>query len=406
MLLLASLSLPLAAAAGAASFEEPLTPAAPPGVETLELACLGCHGGNEPEAGLSLEGMLASAQPHTDLFAWRQIRSAVEAGSMPPPSEDSLDLDERRDVIAWLDTVEQRAIELGGAPGVEPARRLTRGELGRALRDLLGVRVDVEELMPRELVAENAFETSGATLFVHAEWLQRADVVVCEALRQSAIDPHTFQLRSFLRRAFRRPATAGEVERYRRTHDGYLKAGATPEDALRRTLFDVLASPHFRLRLEDASVDRPDSPERVAARPVSAFGLASRLSFLLWSAPPDDRLLDLAAEGTLTDESVLESEIVRLLADERAEDFAHLFAGQWLGTRRLGREVKPDPIDNPAMTDSLMAAMRSEVALFFLMLVRENRPLDDLLLSPETFLTPELARFYGLDDDFSGTARH
>lgn len=368
------------------------------GREVLELVCLECHAGKGAEAGFDVEAMLAHEQPHERLFDWRRLRAVVEAGSMPPPAMDALDREEVGQVMEWLDAVEGTARKLGGAAGHVPARRLTRGELSRSLRELLGVGVDVEALMPGELIAENGFETNAATLFVHAEWLQRADTVVRTAVQAAKLEPAAFEMESFLRRAFRRPATEAELERYRAAHAAHIESGLGHGEALQETLCEILGSPHFRLRLEDAEASE-------SSRPVSAFGLASRLSFLLWSAPPDDALLDAAASGALLEDDGLANQVERLLDDERALDFARLFAGQWLGTRRLGHEIKPDPIDNPSMTDSVMAAMRDEVALFLLMLVREGRPLDDLLVADETFVDAELARFYGIDEDVEGTER-
>lgn len=226
--------------------------------------------------------------------------------------------------------------------------------------------------MSPELVGRGGFDANGATLYVHADWVLQADGVVREALDRAALDPRTFDLDCFVLRAFRRPPTAEEVARYRRGLDARVDAGESPGAALRATLFEVLASPSFRLRAEDTGA----APAPGATRPVSDFGLASRLSFMLWSAPPDDRLLDLAAAGSLGDDRTLAAEVERMLRHPRALDFARSFAGEWLGTRRLGRELKPDPIDNPSMTDGVMAAMRDEVA-----------------------------RFYGLDGEVEGTTR-
>ena len=383
--------------------------------QVIELLCVECHDGPEAEAGFDIGRLVASEQVAEDLFEWRRARAMIESNAMPPPMRSGrgggLDEEDRRAALSFLDVVEREALARGGAAGEEPARRLTRDELAHALQDLLAVDLDVAALMPPELIAENSFDTNGATLFIHGQWLQRADIAVRVAVDAAVPDGSLAAgrplptLPALLRRAFRRPPTAEELERYGQLETDRLAAGATPEGALRQTLTAILSSPHFRLRLEDLppEVDGAGELERQPLeasepeRAVSPHGLASRLSFLLWCAPPDDRLLDLADAGTLADPEVLATEAARLLEDPRALRFARSFAGQWLGTRRVGRELKPDPIDNPAMTDSLMADMRDEVARFFLLLLREGAPLDDLLLGRETFLTEELARFYGVE---------
>ncbi len=391
--------------------------------EVIELLCVECHDGPEAEAGFDIGRLVASEQVAEDLFDWRRVRAMIESDAMPPPMRTGrgggLDEEDRRAALSFLDAVEREAFARGGAAGEEPARRLTRDELAHALQDLLAVDLDVAALMPPELVAENSFDTNGATLFIHGQWLQRADIAVRVAVDAAIPDGSLAAGRSLpvlpalLRRAFRRPPTAEELERYARLKAERLASGASPEGALRDTLIAILSSPHFQLRLEDLPPegDRAGGQERKPhgaiepERAVSPHGLASRLSFLFWCAPPDDRLLDLADAGTLADPEVFAAEATRLLADPRALRFARSFAGQWLGTRRVGRELKPDPIDNPSMTDSLMADMRDEVARFFLMLLREGAPLDDLLLGRETFLTEELARFYGVEAAGVGVAR-
>ncbi|MGD2018106.1 MAG: DUF1592 domain-containing protein [Planctomycetota bacterium] len=394
----------------------PLPDATEDGRAVIELVCAGCHDGGEAEAGFDIARLLAAERPAEHLFDWRRAAAMIESGAMPPPRRSGrgggLDGDERAAALAFLAAVEREALALGGAAGAEPARRLTRDELAHALRDLLGVEVDVSTLMPPELVTENGFDTNGATLFVHGEWLERADVAVRVAVDAAVADGKASgeadagrglaPTAIFLRRAFRRPPTPEELERYDRLRASSVEAGASEAEAQRAVLRAVLSSPHFRLRLEDVP---PEPPAAAEERDVSPHGLASRLSFFLWAGPPDDRLLDLADSGALADHEVLAEEAQRLLADPRALRFARRFAGQWLGTRRVGRELKPDPIDNPAMTDSLMADMREEVARFLLALVREGAPLDALLLGEESFVTGELARFYGLDHEGEGLAR-
>lgn len=380
------------------------------GRSVIELMCVECHDGSDAEAGFDVARLTGSSRAAEHLFEWRRAGAMIETDAMPPPLRSGrgggLDKDDRAAALAFLNAVEREALAKGGAAGTEPARRMTRDELAHALRDLLNVTVDVAALMPPELVAENSFDTNGGTLFIHGEWLKRADVAVRVAVDAAFPDGARegvaagFSLGPFLRRAFRRPPSQEELERYGALRASRLKGGATAEQALRATLFAILSSPHFRLRLEDVPL-RPAKGERA----VSPYGLASRLSFLLWAGPPDNRLLDLADSGKLAEPEVLATEAARMLDDARALRFARSFAGQWLGTRRVGREFKPDPIDNPAMTDSLMADMRDEVARFFLMLVREGHPLDALLRGEETFLSPELARFYGVEHPGGDVAR-
>jgi hypothetical protein len=108
--------------------------------------------------------------------------------------------------------------------------------------------------------------------------------------------------------------------------------------AMQLTLSAVLISPKFLFIIESPT----ESTDPV---PLDDFELATRLSYFLWGAPPDDKLMQLAAQGKLQEEVTLKSEVVRMLKDphsRKVRNFAQTFVEQWLGTRALGREFKPD----------------------------------------------------------------
>ena len=121
-------------------------------------------------------------------------------------------------------------------------------------------------------------------------------------------------LSTLVRRAYRRPATAADLETLLEFYAEGRAAGdfdAGIEMALRR----LLVSPEFLFRIErDPEAAAPDAAYR-----ISDLELASRLSFFLWSSIPDDELIEVAAAGTLRDPAVLERQVLRMLADPRAE---------------------------------------------------------------------------------------
>ncbi|MBL6720384.1 MAG: DUF1592 domain-containing protein [Planctomycetes bacterium] len=359
----------------------------------LERSCMGCHDSEEVEGGFDLERLLAADRTSPWLFEWRRASAALEIDAMPPKRK--LGREDRRVLLEYLAEVEARALEEGGGPGYEPLRRLTRTELENSLSDLLEVDVQLAALLPDELASEGGFEASSATLFVHPDWLERVGAAVRIVLRSALPDEGRASLRGdpeevlprLMRRAWRRSLTEAErLEAQGRLAE--LQETLPPRAALREALAAALASPHFLMRLEDVQVEPGE---------VGPFALASRLSFFLWASGPDERLLDLAAQGTLADPRVLEAQIGRMLEDHRALALGEGFAAQWLRIGGLGTVVKPDPIDVPFMTDSVMAAMREEVARFFLELVVADHPLEALLQARFSYLNEELADFYGVE---------
>ena len=197
-------------------------------------------------------------------------------------------------------------------------------------------------------------------------------------------------LAPLLRRAFRTKVSADDVGPYARFAARAVDDGATFESAMKTALQAVLVSPRFLFRIEgdDGSTGR-------LARPLTGFELASRLSYFLWNSTPDDRLLELAEGGSLTRDAVLEGEIARMLADDRSDEMIENFSGQWLGLRKL-RDTTPDPEIFKDFDEDLREAMGEETRRFVRHVVRENRPVTELISARYTFLNERLARHYGV----------
>ncbi|MBM3778526.1 MAG: DUF1592 domain-containing protein [Acidimicrobiia bacterium] len=197
-------------------------------------------------------------------------------------------------------------------------------------------------------------------------------------------------LRTLARRAFRRPATAGDERELMRHFDAG-RAGGTFDTGIQRALEAILVDPEFLFRVE------PDPP---AAKAGSAYrlddlALASRLSFFLWSSIPDDELLDVAARGELRRPDALDAQVRRMLADPKSAALVDNFFGQWLWLRNLDT-ANPDAREFPEFDDSLRAAFQRETALFLDSQVREDRSVLDLLTADYTFVNEQLARHYGI----------
>jgi hypothetical protein len=194
------------------------------------------------------------------------------------------------------------------------------------------------------------------------------------------------------RRAYRRPVTKAEVAGLTRFAVMAKQEGLSVEQGIQLSIQAMLVSPHFLFRIE-RDAGRLDASQ---VRRISDLELASRLSFFLWSSIPDEELLAVAEAGKLRAPSVLDAQVTRMLADPRSAALAENFAGQWLETRNLDI-VKPDPQKFPDWGPDLRDAMKTETRLFFEYLLRENRPLEDLLDARFSFLNDRLARHYGIE---------
>jgi hypothetical protein len=125
----------------------------------------------------------------------------------------------------------------------------------------------------------------------------------------------------------------------------------------------------------------------------------------LWSSIPDDELLDIAEAGDLRDADVLEAQVERMLADARADALIENFVGQWLQLRNLEARVKPDFLLYPDFDDNLRKAFRRETELLFANVLRENRPVHELMDASYTFVNERLARHYGIEGVYGSRFR-
>jgi mono/diheme cytochrome c family protein len=223
----------------------------------------------------------------------------------------------------------------------------------------------------------------------------RERIFVCRPGSPAEEEPCAGQILNRLARlAYRRPPTAADTQdlmRFfregRRQADGEARFDTGIEFALRR----MLASPQFVLRVED---------EPAGVAPGSAFGLgdvslASRLSFFLWSSPPDDSLLTMAERGGLRERDARARQVDRMLGDPRSEALLANFFGQWLLTRNV-RSLRPNPAEFPEFDDNLRRAFERETGLFIESIVRERKSVVELLTADYTFVNERLARHYGL----------
>lgn len=200
----------------------------------------------------------------------------------------------------------------------------------------------------------------------------------------------------WIERAWRRPVAASEQARFSALYRQQRQSGLSFDEALRAAFQSVLLSGAFRYLTSPSDSDLDQRQHSIA----------SRLSFMLVGAPPDDELRRLAATGRLLEPSVLDAQVDRLLADSRSDQFFVPFVTQWL--------VMDQPItitmDYFQKQDFrfgrfLKQSMRDETISYVAELFRENRPAAELIDSDWTMMNNSLARHYGYDRVTGGRMR-
>jgi len=240
-------------------------------------------------------------------------------------------------------------------------------------------------------------------------------------------------LTAFAQKAYRRPFAAAEDDTGTRlaalAEAHYREPGKTFEEGVAHAMAAVLSSPRFLFRLEAPAAHT----QSALVADVDEYSLASRLSYFLWSTMPDEELMGLAARGELRRN--LAAQVKRMLADPRAQNLARNFTGQWLQARDVegiasnpreiyirdaGEESKlrdlrtawraqdeatakklAEYLDRlvekqPEFDNDMRKAMRTETEMYFGYIIRENRPVTELIDSNYVFVNEKLAPLYGL----------
>ncbi len=305
----------------------------------------------------------------------------------------------------------------GGAtldtPSSAPARlrRLTRSQYAKSVSRLLGDQLTLPDDLAPDVAIAGYFSVGASTLGIAERSVERFEDAALALAAQAVTSPEALQrllpcpaqpapsvacleqfVGSFGRRAFRRPLSQDELTRYVSlgTQAGSAVGGASA--TAEAVLAAMLQSPLFLYRREFGLPTMGAG----AARVLDAYELASRLSFFLEDALPDDVLLESAASGGLASDAGLQLQAERLLDSGFARESLKGYMAETLHLSNLD-DLPHVASLFPLLTPSLGASMRSEALLAFERVVfEEDHDFLDLLDTRQTFVNAELARLYGL----------
>lgn len=410
----------------------------------LKEHCVRCHGEDGKVKGkvdLLEVSDLASLKADPDLIA--EVLDAIEYEEMPPEDEPQPTASQREELIPILRKLLHEASADPDAIPRTPIRRMNRFQYSNAVQDLFDLNVQVFTLpekmlrehgnyfqpatgkmpdrvkagsrplgksqlieprlagvaaFPQDLRAEHGFDNRGDHLslsplllesfltlsrsIVNSPDFQKKTVGIWEQFFALPSDgksdePDESEIRSrlriFLTRAFRSPVDAPTLNRYTAHTVALIEEGAGAVEAMKAAASAAIASPRFLYLYDGASGGSGES--------TSDFELASRLSFFLWGSIPDQELLDLAAQGRLSEKEILASQFDRMIRDRKLKRFCDSFPGQWLQLDRIITAV-PERNHHPefyfAKYRASMHMMLEPLLLFETVLV-ENRSVIELV---------------------------
>jgi hypothetical protein len=294
--------------------------------------------------------------------------------------------------------------------------QLTDQEYVNVLTDVLGITLtgadaEVTTAASNSGVFSNMSEDKSVTLLSAQNYQVAARKVAVLAstgakmqsllgLASATATPTTAQVQAFVTtkvaRLWRRPLTNDEVTALSNVYTGGLPDGVPR--AFQLLVQAALQMPSFLYRTELGALDAATGPSPFS---LTAFELASAVSFFFTESSPDDTLWGKAMDGTLTDPTVLDGEITRLLALSVVRANLSLKASYWLGTESLPIKIKNSAMF-PEYTASVKAALYESVSSFVKDVVW-NGQLGDLFKSQKVYVNGELGALYGLPG-VSGTA--
>ena len=378
----------------------------------VENYCAKCHG-SRAKAGINLQSALKNPNGESATLHFEKAAANVKVHDMPPEDSSKKPSNaERRQFIEWIGKIKYLAPR---DPGPFVLRRLTKTEYANTLADLYGVDRSIADALPEEVVGEgflNSISSLQSELFLDIANKVIKKIIAPEGKALTTVQKRLFGspppkganlreearkvARSLARDAYRRPASESELDVLIDIYDLGRNNDLDHAGSLSLMLKAVLVSPQF---LFITPAGEPESKDKIVS--LDDYQLASRLSYLLWSAPPDAELAALADKAELQKPDTLKKQVERLLKDERARALFDGFGAQWLRVNDLDGQVF-DPKTFPQMTPTLRNAMKEEARLFFESIVRENLSVSRFVDSDYTFLNESLAKIYEISEPISG----
>jgi hypothetical protein len=291
-------------------------------------------------------------------------------------------------------------------------RRLTPDQYRRIIADIFGPTITIAGRFEPDMRQDGLLAVGAGHVSVTASGLEQYDAIARGVAAQvvdeqhrgtlvpcaprDAAQPDSACAHRFIAeigpRLYRRPLTEAEIAGEVAVADA--AAGALKDfyAGLGMSLAGMLDSLQFLFRAESAEPD----PDRPGAYRLDSFAKASRLSFLLWDAKPDDALLAAAASGALNSDSELAHQVDRMLASPRLEDGVRAFFSDMLQLDSFATLSKDAAIYPKFTFKAAHDAQEQTLRTIVDQLVTRRGDYRDLFTTRDTFLTPLLGSIYGI----------
>jgi len=286
-----------------------------------------------------------------------------------------------------------------GIPATSQIPRMTRVQYDTVVKELLGLTtLNAGAGAPSALLSEDS--TGPLTDIAWNGYLSAAEKVAIDVIAGSNKSKFiscsdatnttclTDTIKTFGRKAFRRPLTDAEVTSLSRFNT--LTPKGTSDQVAESVLFAFLASPSF--------ITLPELQQTMDGSSIklSSYEVATRLSFLIWNSIPDDTLNTEADAGRLTSGDQIRTQALRMLQSPKAAGIASSFHRTYANIANGTHWTNNTTHSIGNYTSATYTDAMDEMDAFFADVVVNGGTFKDLYTSPAAFVTKNTASIYGV----------
>jgi hypothetical protein len=289
-------------------------------------------------------------------------------------------------------------------------RRLNEAQYTRAVEETFGSGIKVPGRFEPPLREEGLLAVGDGKVVISPSGFEQFELrareisaqVLAEGRRKTFLtcappNPASFDqacagdfLGKYGRQLFRRPLADDELASFLATARATTTTTGNFYKGLEAGMARLLISPNFLFRVESS---QPEAAGGAVQR-LDDYSLATRISFLLWDAPPDAELMAAAATGALRDQQGLERQVDRMIASPRFEQGVRAFFSDMFAYDQF-EGLSKDQAIYPKFTSPLVKDAREQVLRTIVDVLVTNRgDYRDLFTTRKTFMSRNLGSLY------------
>lgn len=385
-----------------------------PGLQLLEKYCFDCHSDGIDKGNFEFD-KLSKLDPKSAASkdTWHKVWDVIEEHQMPPANKKKQPTQQEREQM--MIALEQKIFSIERSQkyaGEIELVRMSNEQYINTMKDFTGTWANLSNRMPLDPTS-GSFNNVSSTLnippLLFEIYAKLADEISEAMFSESSKDKGakargkqilkitgdgkdikktTQALRRLSLQAYRRIPTVPEVQSIKKVYLNRKKI-TNHKDAMRECVKSLLISPNFLFRTELFGIKNTEG--RLAK--IDEFALASRLAFFLWNSAPDMQLLNTAHDNKLRKN--LDKEVQRLIKNKRFKNSISSFGQHWLGIQYLQNNLPSRRIIKN-FEQAHLRQMQRETDEFLTYIFQNNKPINEIFSSQETFVDKRLASLYGV----------